>query len=56
MPQLAMTAAHMGAEGNLRCPYLAVVMNTLGATSSTIGRIGRRAGGMDVNRRRGESL
>ena len=37
--ELALKRAHIGAAGNLRCPYQAMVMNTFEPTRRTIGMI-----------------
>src|SRR5690349_11116814 len=37
MAQLAITAIHIGAAGNFRCPYQAVVMKRLEPTNRRIG-------------------
>src|SRR6185312_16249966 len=53
MPQLASTATHIAAAGNLSWPYQAVVMNRLEQQSSTIGRIAAVVSGMGLSVRRG---
>src|SRR5690349_10992961 len=48
MAQLAITAIHMGAEGNFRWPYQAVVMKRLEPTSKRIGSTAGDKSGIEI--------